>query len=98
MSKIYLEILDEPRRAVWRDYVDLFLLLKKQIMTLDKIIEMAKQKFTSEFNTALFLEQLTYFADIEVTPIEYIGNSFSPEDIKVYLESQLNAYLKKVLP
>ena len=86
------------RRAVWRDYVDLFLLLKKRTVTMDKIIKLAKKKFSSEFNEALFLEQLSYFKDLDVVPIEFIDASYNSTEIKTFLEKEVEKYIKKVLP
>lgn len=86
------------KRAVWRDYVDLFLLLKKEVTTLDKIIQLAKQKFAGEFNEALFLEQLSYFKDITVVPMDFIYPAPSPSEIQSYLESQVESYVKIILP
>ena len=48
------------RRATWRDYVDLYFLFKKEIISLGNLIESAEKKFQKEFNRALFLEQLVY--------------------------------------
>jgi len=61
------------RRAVWRDYVDLFFLLKWKILSLEQIIKLAKKKFRGEFVETQFLEQLPYFADLQKTTIEFIG-------------------------
>lgn len=85
------------KRAAWRDYVDLFLLLKKEIVTLDKTVLLAKKKFTGEFNEALFLEQLSYFKDVTVVPMDFIGSSYSPSEIQSYLEKQVERYLKTIL-
>jgi len=85
------------RRAVWRDYVDFFLVIKKNILSLQKIIRFAEKKFSGEFNSALFLEQLTYFKDIKVMPIEYIGKSYTHDEVKSFLENQVNYYLNQVI-
>src|SRR3989344_1107232 len=55
------------RRATWRDYVDIFFLLKRQILTLEEISRLAQKKFKGEFNEVLFWEQLVYFKDLEIT-------------------------------
>ena len=86
------------RRAVWRDYVDFFFLLKKKLTTIDQIIALATKKFEGEFIETQFLQQLTYYADLEVMPIEYIGESYTPEEIKSLLEEAVKGNLKKILP
>lgn len=52
------------RRAKWKDYVDLFFVLKKY-QGLDKIIKKSREIFKSEFNEKLFRSQLAYFKDID---------------------------------
>lgn len=51
-------------RAKWKDYVDLYFILKKYY-TLDKIIKKAQKIFGNEFNEKLFRSQLAYFKDID---------------------------------
>lgn len=82
------------RRAIWRDYVDLFFLLKEKIFDLKKIIDLAKNKFKGEFVETQFLEQLSYFGDLKIMPIEYTGKVHSPEEIKSYLEKEVTSYVK----
>jgi hypothetical protein len=86
------------RRAVWRDYVDLFFLLKWKILTLGQIIKLAKKKFKGEFVETQFLEQLPYFADLQKTPIEFIEEKYTDDEIKSFLEKEVEAYIKKILP
>ena len=85
------------KRAVWRDYVDFFCLLKDEVVTIEKIIALAKKKFDGEFNEAMFLQQLSYFRDVKEMPIEFIKKAFTPSEIKSFLESQVKQYLKKRL-
>lgn len=60
------------RRGVYRDYVDLYFLLRRGI-PLATVIREAEQRFTGAFSEKLFLEQLTYFADLEETPVDYLA-------------------------
>ena len=85
------------RRAVWRDYIDVFYLLKNGHFDLDKIINMANKKFGGEFVSTQFLEQLRYFDDVKTVPIEYIGKKYRDEEIKLYLKQAVEDYLKKIL-
>ena len=87
------------RRAVWRDYVDIYWLLKTQILDLNTIIQLAEQKFKGEFASSLFLEQLSYFDDISLVPIEFYGiESPQPQDIKFILKEEVKKYLHSTLP
>jgi hypothetical protein len=75
------------RRNKWKDYIDLYFLLKFNL-SMKTLIERAKQIFGPNFNSRLFREQLCYFADIDFSEtIEFID--FAPEDkeIKSFLES-----------
>ena len=85
------------RRNTWRDYVDLFYFMKNNIYSLDKIIELTKEKFGGEFNEKLFLGQLSYFGDINIVPTIFLKEKYSDEEIKSYLQSQVKDYLKKIL-
>lgn len=59
------------RRAKWKDYVDLYFILKDHF-TLGKISEKAREVFGNLFNEKLFREQLCYFEDINYSErIEY---------------------------
>jgi len=83
------------RRAVWRDYVDIFFLLKQDLVPLEKLIATAKKKFRGEFNELLFLEQLVFFKDLEMTKIDFIQKSYSEKQIKGFLKTTVRDYLEK---
>lgn len=83
------------RRAVWRDYVDMYFLLKRNIADLPKIISLTKKKFKGGFNESLFLEQLAYFKDLEVSPIEFITERPTTAEVKSFLEKKVELYIKK---
>lgn len=57
------------RRATARDYIDLAYLLEKGIVAMDEMVEQAKAVFrfgeVVEFSERLFIQQLTYTADLE---------------------------------
>lgn len=86
------------RRAMWRDYVDMYSILKSNRIDFAKIIELAQQKFRGEFVTSLFLEQLVFFEDVQVVPIEFVGPKIPEAEIKSFLinvvTSYTSAYLK----
>lgn len=54
------------RRAKWKDYVDLYFILR-DFFPLPDIIKKGKEIFTPEFNEKLFRVQLSYFADVDYT-------------------------------
>lgn len=73
------------RRKTWRDYADVYWALKNNIITLDKLIDVAKNKFKNVFSDKLFLEQLVYFDDIEDQVIDWIGEKVDNDKIKFFL-------------
>lgn len=52
------------RRGEYRDYFDLYTILKKNRTTLAEIILAAQKVYGSLFNDKLFLQQLVYFRDL----------------------------------
>lgn len=86
------------RRGAWRDYVDLFFLLKYGYFTLTEIISYTEKKFAGEFHDKLFLEQLTYFDDLDILSTKYLRESYTDDQIKSFLEEAVKGNLKKILP
>lgn len=84
------------RRAIWRDYVDFYFLLKNKFSIAD-VIGYAKKKFRDDFNEILFLQQLCYFEDLEMTPIDYIKTRPSENEIKDFLTERVKQYTKSTL-
>lgn len=82
------------RRAVWRDYVDLYYLIQKGV-ELSTIINLAKRKFGNNFNESRFLEQLIYFKDLRVSPVEFIGEDLEENTIKSMLEKEVRTYTQQ---
>ena len=72
-------------RAKWKDYVDLYFLLKFHF-NLEEISSRAKEIFGSFFNEKLFREQLSYFEDIDYSEeVEYVSKGVSDDEIKSFL-------------
>lgn len=84
------------QRGQWRDYVDIFFLMKKEIFSLDKIVELTQYKYQSEFNRRLFLQQLVYFKDIENFDTAFLKEVYSVSQIQYFLEKVTKEYLKKL--
>ena len=72
-------------RGKWKDYVDLYFLLKDHF-NIEAIEARARFIFKEYFNRKLFREQLAYFEDIDYSEaIDYVGQELSPETIKDFL-------------
>ncbi|OGM12826.1 hypothetical protein A3A76_01040 [Candidatus Woesebacteria bacterium RIFCSPLOWO2_01_FULL_39_23] len=80
------------RRGTWRDYVDLFFLIKDGTSNLKEIIDETEKRFGGEFNKRLFLEQLLYTRDITDYEIDFLGKKHEPEEIKNFFEDQVKSY------
>jgi len=82
------------RRGAWRDYYDIYWILKEGLYSLGDVIDLASRKFGDVFNKKLFLEQLTYFDDIKDFSIEVIGkHTTEPKEIQKILAMRVKSYL-----
>ena len=74
------------RRAKWKDYVDLYILLKNYY-TLNQIAQKADSLFGQMFSGKLFRSQLAFHKDIDYSePLEYMpGFEVSEQEIKDFL-------------
>ena len=74
-------------RAKWKDYVDLYFLLK-YYMPLPEIEQTAIDMFGGAFSTKLFRQQLSYFKDINYDEeVVYLSENPSKSEIKAFLIS-----------
>lgn len=83
------------RRAVWRDYVDLFFILKQNHSNIFELANLAESKFGTEFNPKLFLEQLVFFKDLQISKIDFVEKDYSPKEIQAFLEEQAGLFKTK---
>ncbi len=73
------------RRSKWKDYVDLYFILKG-LFTIKEISKTAEKIFEGAFNEKLFREQLAYFDDVDFSEeIEYVLKKVDDKVIKKYL-------------
>lgn len=69
------------RRAKWKDYVDLYFILK-DYFPINEISQKAKQIFENEFNERVFREALVYFKDVDYSErIIYMKNFETSDEI-----------------
>ncbi|MEK7091800.1 MAG: nucleotidyl transferase AbiEii/AbiGii toxin family protein [Patescibacteria group bacterium] len=71
------------RRAKWKDYVDLYFIIKDKHSLMD-IVERGQEIFGGEFNEKIFRTQLAYFTDIDYAEeVEFLpGFEVGDEEIK----------------
>jgi hypothetical protein len=73
------------RRAKWKDYVDLFFILKHHY-SIKEICRESEIIFSSQFSGKLFREQLSFHKDIDHSePIDYLVPAVSEDEIKEFL-------------
>ena len=72
------------RRGEWKDYVDLYFLLEKKKLSLDKIIKEAEKRFKGNFDEKLFWEQLVFWQDLGNFNIDYLGDKVDQGKIEKY--------------
>jgi len=77
------------RRPEYRDYVDLFIVLKNDFNLRQTILD-AKEKFKGEFSEKLFLSQLVYFEDLKDFTVEFIKEEYNTDEIKDFLKRAVN--------
>jgi len=67
------------RRAKWKDYVDLYFILKEHC-TVSEITVKGVEIFGNEFNEKIFRTQLAYFEDIDYSEQIIYKKGFSTDD------------------
>lgn len=77
------------RRAKWKDYVDLYFILRDH-HSMSEISSKAAELFAGNFNTKLFREQICYFDYIDYAEeVEYlIPNPPTDDEIKLFLREK----------
>lgn len=84
------------RRGEYRDYFDLYEILKNKYMNLSELITSTKKIYGSIFDEKMFLTQLVYFGDLrnfDIIPIPR-SNLPKPEEIKRFFEDTVKNYVK----
>lgn len=85
------------KRGVWRDYVDLFFLLRSKLYSMQALIALAEKKFSGMFSEKLFLGQLIYFDDLDIATTVFVKESYTEKEIKSFLEKQVEEFVRRRL-
>lgn len=86
------------RRNAWRDYLDIYYVVKNGLAALDDIIHTAQKVYKELFSEKLFLAQLVYTDDIsrsEVAKTELLTEKVALEEVKVYFQQAVDDYWHK---
>jgi hypothetical protein len=84
------------RRGAWRDYADIYFLLKNHL-TLRIIIGEAEKRFKGVFDARLFLQQLVYFGDLDDQLVDLADPKISNRQIKDFLVRAVEDYTRSTL-
>ena len=84
------------RRGNYRDYFDLYTLVKGKYVDLKDVIRWCKKKYGDIFSERMLLEQLTYYGDLETDiKLRFLHEKFvPPAKIAKYFFSEI----KKLRP
>ena len=77
------------RRGMFKDYVDVYAILHGGHATLQELIMIAEKKYGNAFDARLFLEQLSYFDDLEESPIVFLGETLSMAEIASFFSAEI---------
>ena len=73
------------RRAKWKDYVDLYYILR-DYYTIKEISVEARKVFDQQFSEKLFRQQLAFHTDIDYSePVEFLVQPVPSDEIKNFL-------------
>ncbi len=76
-------------RGKFKDYIDLYFVLKNKITDLNTIGDLAKKKYETEFNFRLFLEQLSYLKDVQEVEIEFLQERITKAEVQKFFEQEI---------
>lgn len=77
------------RRGSYKDYVDLYFILREHRSSLPKIIKLATRKYHKEFHARLFLEQLLYLDDVRDTAVMFLKKEVLKGTLKKFFEQEV---------
>ena len=77
------------RRPNFKNYVDLYFILKEKFISLPGIINICEKKYKDEFNDRLFLEQLVYLEDVIEAPIQFLKKPVTKEEMLKFFEKEI---------
>lgn len=77
------------RRGNYRDYFDLYVILKNKLVAIKEIVKICENKYSEAFSQRMFLEQLLYLDDIaEDNKLMFLGEKYlSAKELSKYFKS-----------
>ena len=84
------------RRGSYKDYVDLYFLLKEGYISLEDIVQNCQKIFGDGFSDRLFLEQLVYMDDVDEIEIRFSKTGVSKKDLEAYFANEVGKFARKI--
>lgn len=83
------------RRGEYRDYFDLYAILKNKYMSLSEVVLWTKKIYGNVFDEKIFLQQLVYFDDLLNFEIISVNSKPlpKPEEVKDFFEKLTKNYI-----
>ncbi len=85
------------RRQSLKDYIDLYVILSRNLVSLPALLADSRAKYGDLFNDRVFLEQLLYTADLEPEAIDWLMPRVSIDDIKRFFTELISKYKKDLI-
>ena len=85
------------RRNSWRDYVDLYFIVRDKHMSLKQVVAAADKVYGEAFNEKLFLAQLLYTDDVtpgEIKNIKLLKEKIGLATIKKFFQAKIDEYMR----
>lgn len=82
------------KRPKWRDYVDLYFLLKDKYVSIGELVSLSQKKFGTDFSEKLFLEQIVYWGDMNDYIVDFLTKEIEPKEIKDFLENEVKKFVR----
>jgi len=76
-------------RGTFKDYVDLYFILKNKHSNLEEIKKIAEEKYGEKFNFRLFLEELIYLKDFKKEKIEFLEKKIDYFEIEKFFKKKI---------
>lgn len=77
-------------RGEGKDYIDIYYLLKEKHVQLVSLLMLAREKYKTDFNDRLFLEQLLYLDDINLSNVILLKDlGLNKDELKSFFEEDI---------
>lgn len=80
------------RRQSLKDYVDLYIILSRSLISLSNLLADSRIKYGDLFNDRVFLEQLLYTNDLELEAIDWLVPEVGLDEIKSFFADLINKH------